>query len=135
MCLNSIIFVRFLWQPSAKYYGQGCNFTVLSHLSNIYSHVLYNDCGNNRQLYYTCKNLLLYMCAPALITLVQILLVHRVSDVCSRHGEYTIKEKELISKYFPCTEYKVIQGAGHWVHSSQPDRFLDAVSSFLKPLQ
>jgi len=38
---------------------------------------------------------------------------------------------ELIEHRFPNSSIKTIEGAGHWVHAEQPERFLEIVNEFL----
>jgi pimeloyl-ACP methyl ester carboxylesterase len=44
----------------------------------------------------------------------------------------TKKDEETIRHYFPGAIIEVIQGAGHWVHSEQPENFISVVKSFLR---
>lgn len=37
-----------------------------------------------------------------------------------------------IQEYFPLAELTFIEGAGHWVHSQKPDKFLEIACKFLK---
>lgn len=37
-----------------------------------------------------------------------------------------------IQEYFPLAELMFIEGAGHWVHSQKPEKFLEAVCKFLE---
>ncbi|KAM3963984.1 sn-1-specific diacylglycerol lipase ABHD11 [Aphomia sociella] len=37
-----------------------------------------------------------------------------------------------IQEYFPLAELVFIEGAGHWVHSQKPEKFLDTVCKFLQ---
>ncbi|KAF2072053.1 hypothetical protein CYY_006619 [Polysphondylium violaceum] len=40
-------------------------------------------------------------------------------------------DKELIQKYFPNSELKIVPNAGHWVHAEDPHTFVQMVSSFI----
>lgn len=40
-------------------------------------------------------------------------------------------DKSEILKYFPDTQFKVIDNAGHWVHADQPQQLYDIVIEFL----
>lgn len=44
-------------------------------------------------------------------------------------GKNDLKE---IQEYFPLAELVFIDGAGHWVHSQKPEKFLETVCKFLK---
>lgn len=44
-------------------------------------------------------------------------------------GKNDLKE---IQEYFPLAELVFIEGAGHWVHSQKPEKFLEIVCKFLK---
>jgi len=47
-------------------------------------------------------------------------------------SNYIIEEdKKDILNWFPKTEFKTIENAGHWVHASNPTDFYDAVLDFL----
>ncbi|XP_014358807.2 protein ABHD11 [Papilio machaon] len=43
-------------------------------------------------------------------------------------GKYDLPE---IQEYFPLAELTFIEGAGHWVHSQKPEKFLEVVCKFL----
>ncbi|KPJ05243.1 Abhydrolase domain-containing protein 11 [Papilio xuthus] len=43
-------------------------------------------------------------------------------------GRYDLPE---IQEYFPLAELTFIEGAGHWVHSQKPEKFLEVVCKFL----
>lgn len=36
-----------------------------------------------------------------------------------------------IQEYFPLADLIFIEGAGHWVHSQKPEKFLEIVCKFL----
>jgi len=40
-------------------------------------------------------------------------------------------DKELIKRYFPNSELKIVPNAGHWVHAEDPKTFIEMVSSFI----
>jgi esterase len=42
-----------------------------------------------------------------------------------------VDEFESYKAYFPKAELQTIEDAGHWVHSEQPDKFLEILNSFL----
>ncbi|XP_032527846.2 protein ABHD11-like [Danaus plexippus] len=42
------------------------------------------------------------------------------------------KDLPAIQEYFPLAELKFVEGAGHWVHSQKPEKFLELVCGFLK---
>ncbi|PZC83578.1 protein ABHD11-like [Helicoverpa zea] len=44
-------------------------------------------------------------------------------------GKNDLKE---IQEYFPLAELQFIDGAGHWVHSQKPEKFLETVCKFLQ---
>ena len=37
-----------------------------------------------------------------------------------------------ISNLFPAAEFKIIEGAGHWLHAEKPDEFTESVQAFLE---
>lgn len=47
---------------------------------------------------------------------------------------FAVRKKDLpaIQEYFPLAELKFVEGAGHWVHSQKPEKFLELVCGFLK---
>ena len=40
------------------------------------------------------------------------------------------EDEELIFQHFPQSEIETIPGAGHWLHSEQPNLFFDLVMRF-----
>ena len=44
----------------------------------------------------------------------------------------TIEHREIISKLFPQSKAKIIQGAGHWLHAEKTTVFNKVVSDFIK---
>ncbi len=38
-----------------------------------------------------------------------------------------------INRLFPSSKFETIEGAGHWLHAEQPDRFIQLVKDFLNP--
>jgi pimeloyl-ACP methyl ester carboxylesterase len=52
--------------------------------------------------------------------------------VCGARSDYVqAHDRWLIRRHFPRAQLVTVAGAGHWVHVEQPQRFLDAVSTFL----
>lgn len=49
-------------------------------------------------------------------------------------GEFSQEQKDNVALYFTSPQYHIIQDAGHWVHSEQPQRFMDCVQDFLNGL-
>lgn len=47
---------------------------------------------------------------------------------------YVFSKNDLrdIQEYFPLADLVFVEGAGHWVHSQKPEKFLDLVCKFLK---
>ncbi|XP_013147006.1 PREDICTED: alpha/beta hydrolase domain-containing protein 11-like [Papilio polytes] len=43
-------------------------------------------------------------------------------------GKYDLPD---IQEYFPLAELTLVEGAGHWVHSQKPEKFLEVVCKFL----
>lgn len=41
--------------------------------------------------------------------------------------------RPAIRAQFPAARFEALEGAGHWLHAEQPERFLAAVEGFLKP--
>ena len=38
---------------------------------------------------------------------------------------------EAIYKYFPAAEIKMLENAGHWLHTDKPKDFLESVTTFI----
>ena len=41
------------------------------------------------------------------------------------------EHEEDIRRLFPCAELVTIEGAGHWLHTERPQRFLEEIRAFL----
>jgi pimeloyl-ACP methyl ester carboxylesterase len=50
-------------------------------------------------------------------------------------GEYSnylsTDQTDLLLKYFPGAQIKIVSGANHWVHSEQPEQFMKILDEFL----
>jgi esterase len=75
---------------------------------------------------------------------------HSYSDICAAPGfeqafmgkvlfikgelsDYiTVEHADIIRKWFPAVQYKMIQGAGHWLHAEKPEAFNRLVRGFLQ---
>ena len=44
------------------------------------------------------------------------------------------RDQELIHGYFPDARIRMLEGAGHWIHSERPDEVRDAIERFLGEL-
>lgn len=48
------------------------------------------------------------------------------------NSNYILEEDfDLIKERFPNSTIKIVEGAGHWVHAEQPEKFLETVKEFL----
>ncbi|TXL61576.1 alpha/beta fold hydrolase [Aeromicrobium terrae] len=58
---------------------------------------------------------------------------HPVLWVAGEHSDYIQdRHAERMRSYFPRTRLVTIKGAGHWVHSEQPEAFVSALRVFLE---
>ncbi|CAG0879427.1 unnamed protein product [Cyprideis torosa] len=53
--------------------------------------------------------------------------------ISGENSDYLLEEDvPKILEIFPAAEFRVVEGAGHWVHHDQPDEFLDTFISLLQ---